>query len=147
MGSHSLLQEFFPTQGSHLGLLHCRRILYHLSHQGRPGGSTVCRCSVTKSCPTLCDPMDSSTPGCSVLHQVSLLKFMSSESVMPSNHLILCHPFSSCLQSFPASGSFLISLLFTSGGPGIGASASVLPMNIQGLFPLGWTAVISLQSK
>ena len=58
-------------------------------------------------------------------------------------------PFSSCLQSFPASGSFPKSQLFTSGGPNIGvsASASVLPMNIQSWFPLGWTVWISLQSK
>ena len=56
-------------------------------------------------------------------------------------------PFSSCFQSFPASGSFLISQLFTSGGQSIGASASVLPMNIQGWFPLGLTGLISLQSK
>ena len=59
-------------------------------------------------------------------------------------------PFSSCLQSFPASGSFLISRLFTSGGQSIGASASasVLPVNIQeDWFPLGLTGWISLQSK
>ena len=58
-------------------------------------------------------------------------------------------PFSSCLQSFPASGSFQISQFFTSGGQSIGvsASASVLPMNIQDWFPLGWTSWISLQSK
>ena len=56
-------------------------------------------------------------------------------------------PFSSYLQSFPASGSFLMSLLFTSGGQGIGASASVLPVNIQDWFPLGLTSLISLQSK
>ena len=58
-------------------------------------------------------------------------------------------PFSSCLQSFPASGSFPMSGLFTSGDQSIGgsASASVLPMNIQGWFPLGWTGLISLQSK
>ena len=58
-------------------------------------------------------------------------------------------PFSSCLQSFPASGSFLMSQFFTSGGQSIGisASASVLPMNIQNWFPLGRTGWISLQSK
>ena len=58
-------------------------------------------------------------------------------------------PFSSSLQSFPASGSFPMSQLFASGGQSIGASASVsvLPMNIQGSFPLGWTGLISLQSK
>ena len=63
----------------------------------------------------------------------TLLKFMYIESVMPSNHLILFCPFSSCLQSFPASGSFLMSQFFSSGGLSIAvsASASVLPMNIQ----------------
>ena len=58
-------------------------------------------------------------------------------------------PFSSCLQSFPASGSFPVSWLFTSGGQSIGTSAlaSVLPMNIQGWFPLGLIGLISLLSK
>ena len=58
-------------------------------------------------------------------------------------------PFSSCLQSFPASGSFPMSQFFASGGQSIGASASasVLPMNIQGLFPLRLTGFISLPSK
>ena len=66
----------------------------------------------------------------------NLLKLIFIESVMPSNHLILCCPFSFYLQSFPASGTFSISQLFASGGQSIGASASVLPMNIQGWFPL-----------
>ena len=59
------------------------------------------------------------------------------------------NPFSSCLQSFPASGSFQMSQLFVSGGQriGVSASVSVLPMNIQDWFPLGWTGWISLQSK
>ena len=58
-------------------------------------------------------------------------------------------PFSSCLQSFPASGSFQMSQFFASGGQSIevSASASVLPMNIQDWFPLGWTGWLSLQSK
>ena len=58
-------------------------------------------------------------------------------------------PFSSCLQSFPASGSFPTSEFFSSGGPstGVSASALVLPMNIQDWFPLGWTGWISLLSK
>ena len=58
-------------------------------------------------------------------------------------------PFSSCLQSFPVSGSFLVSQFFTSGDQSIGvsASASVIPMNIQDWFPLGWTGWIFLQSK
>ena len=58
-------------------------------------------------------------------------------------------PFSSCLQSSPASGSSPVSQFFTSGGQSIGVSAStsILPMNIQDWFPLGWTGWISLQSK
>jgi len=78
----------------------------------------------------------------------SLLKLISLELVMPSNHLILCRPLS-CLQYFPASESFQMSQFFASGGQSIGvaASASVLPMNIQDCFPLGWTGLISLQSK
>ena len=58
-------------------------------------------------------------------------------------------PFSSCPQFFPASGSFPMSQLFTSGGQSIGVSVlpSVLSMNIQDWFPLGWTGWISLQSK
>ena len=56
-------------------------------------------------------------------------------------------PFSSCPQSFPASESFPVSQLFTSGGQSIGASATVLPLNIQGWFPLGLTSLISLLSR
>ena len=78
----------------------------------------------------------------------SLLRFMSTESVMPSNCLVLV-PFSSCPQSFPASGSFPMSQFFASGSQssGASASASVVPVNIQDWFPLGWTGWISLQSK
>ena len=79
----------------------------------------------------------------------SLLKLMSIESLLPPSHLILCIPFSSCLQSFPASDYFPMSWLFASGDQRIGAStsASVHQMNIQDWFPLGWTGWISLQSK
>ena len=66
--------------------------------------------SVSQLCPTLCDPV-----GCVIANSQSLLKLMSVESMMPSNSLILCHPFSSCLQSFPASGSFQMSQFFISG--------------------------------
>ena len=96
--------------------------------------------------------MDCSTPAfLSFTISWSLLKLLSIESVMPSNHLDV-FPFSSCLQSFPASRSFLMSQLFTLGGQSIRASwasvlASVLPVNIQGWFPLGLTGLISLQSK
>ena len=99
---------------------------------------------------------DSETPW-TAAHQASLSitnsqsppKPMSTESVMPSNHLLLCHPLIFPLSPFPASGSFQTSQFFTSGGQGIGVSAStsVLPMNTQDWFPLGWTGWISLQSK
>jgi len=79
----------------------------------------------------------------------SLLKLMSIESVMPSNHLILCPPFLLLLSIFPSIRSLPMSWLFASGGRSIGASASasVLPMNIQGWFPWGLTGLISLLSK
>ena len=76
----------------------------------------------------------------------SLLKLMSIELVIPSNHLILCHPL--LLPSvFPSIGSFPVTQFFASGSQSIGASASVLPTNIQGWFPLGLTGLISLLSK
>ena len=69
--------------------------------------------SVAQLCPTLYHPMDGSTPGfLSIANSWSLLKLMSIESVMLSNHLILCRPISSCLQSFLASGSFQMSQFF-----------------------------------
>ena len=71
---------------------------------------------------------------------------MSTEPVMLTNHLIICQAFSSCPQSFPASGSFPMSQLFTSGSQSTGASVSapVLSMNIQGWLPLGLTGLILL---
>ena len=76
----------------------------------------------------------------------SLLKLMPIELGMPFNHLILYHPL--LLTSiFPALGSFPMSWLFTSGGQSIGDSASVLPMNIHGWFPLVLTGLISMLSK
>ena len=85
----------------------------------------------------------------SIHNSWSLLKLMSIKSVIPSNLSSSVIPFSSCLQSFPASGSFPVSQFFTPGSQSIGASASasVLPMNIQGWFPLGLTGLISLQHK
>ena len=84
-----------------------------------------------------------------ITNSQSLLKLMFIEWVMPSNHPSSIVPFSSLLQSFSASGSFQMSQLFTSGGQSIGVSAStsVLPMNIQDWFSLGWTCWTSLQSK
>ena len=100
-------------------------------------------------CLTLCDPINCSTPAFPVLHYLlSLLRLMSIESVMPSSHLILCFPL--LLPSiFPSI------TIFTSEAAlrirwlkyGASASTSVLPMNIQGWFPLGLTGLISLQSK
>ena len=105
--------------------------------------------SVPESCPTLCSPMD-----------CSRLPYPSSTLGVWSNSCPLscwCHttisfsvfPFSSCLHSFPASGSFQMSQFFASGGQNIGVSAlaSVLPMNIQDWFPLGLTGLISLLFK
>ena len=105
-------------------------------------------CSAAQSCSTLFDSMDCTTPGLPVHHQLqeltqthvsftiswSLLKLMSFESVMPSNHLILCRPLLLPPSVFPASGSFPVSQVFASGGQSLGASASasVLPVNIQG---------------
>ena len=104
-----------------------------------------------------CSVMSNSATPWTAEHQASLSitnsrsppKPMSIESVMPSNHLILCHPFSTCLQSFPASGSFPMSQLFASGGQSIGVSASVsvLPVNTQDWSSLGWTGWIPSQWK
>ena len=92
--------------------------------------------------------MDCSTPGFPVLHHLpSLLKLMSIESVMPSSHVILFHPLLLLPSIFPSLGVFSVSQFFASGGQSIGASASVLPMNILDWFPLGLTGLISLLSK
>ena len=97
---------------------------------------------------SLCDPIISSMPGFLFLTiSQSLLKLMSIESVMPSNHFILCRPLLLLPSVFPSIRSFLMSWLFTSGGQSIKASASVLLMNNQDWFPLGLTGLISLQSK
>ena len=85
----------------------------------------------------------------SITNSQSLLKLMSIELVMPTAISSSVVPFSSCLQSLPASGSFPMSQLFPSGGQstGVSASALVLPMNTQDWSPLAWTGWISLQSK
>ena len=106
--------------------------------------------SVVWSWPTLCDPMGCSMPGLPVHHQ--LLEFTQTRPLSQWCHPTIPSsvvPFFSCLQPFPASGSFPMSQLFTSDGQNIGVSvsASVLPMNIQDWFPSGWTGWIFLQSK
>ena len=102
VGSLSLLQRIFPIQGLNPGLLHCRQILYQLSHKGSPLSPRVCLNSYS-------------------LSQWCYLTILSSPV-----------PFSFYLKSFSASGSFPISQLLTSGGQSIGtsASASILSMNI-----------------
>ena len=104
-------------------------------------------CSVARSYPPLCNPMDCNMPGSSVLHYdlefaqcpLSQWYYLTISSSVT--------PFSSCPQSFPPSGSFPVSRLFESSSQSIRAPAPVLPMNIQGWFPLVLTGLISLLSK
>ena len=96
-----------------------------------------------KLCLTLCDPMNFSRPVFPVLlHCLPELAqthvHCVGDAIQASHPLV---PFSSCLQSFPASGSFPMSGVFASGGQSIEVSVSTLSMNIQGWFPLGETAV------
>ena len=106
-----------------------------------------CRCSVTQSYPTLCDLMDCNAPGFPVLHY--LLEFAQSHLLSP-----WCHS-TSCPLSSPSPAAFNLSQhqgLFQWVSSShqvakVSASASVLPLNIQDWFPLGWTGWISLQSK
>ena len=88
-------------------------------------------------------------PCSSPAHSQSLLKLMSIESVMPSKHLILCHPLLLLLSIFTSIRDFSNESVICIRWPklGISASASVFPMNIQDWFPLGWTGWLSLQSK
>ena len=103
-----------------------------------------------QSCPAPCDPIDCSTQGLPVHHQ--LLGFTQTHVHWFSDAIQPSHPLSSLsshLKSFPESGSFQMTQFFTSGGQriGVSASTSILPMNIQDWFPLGWIGWISLQSK
>ena len=128
----------------------CRSIKYFLINFLVRSNISFSCCSVTQSCLTLCDPIDCSAPASlSFTISQSLLKLMSrvSDAIQTISSSVI--PFSSCLPPFLASGSFPMSQLFASGGQSIGASpsASVLLMNIQGWFPLGWTGWISLLSK
>ena len=94
--------------------------------------------------------MGYSITGSPVLHHLpELAQTHVTELVMPSNHLILCCPLLLLLSIFPSIRAFPMTWLFTSGGQSIGASAStsVLPMNIQGWFPLGLAGLISLLSR
>ena len=106
--------------------------------------------SVTQLCPTLCNPMNCSTPGLPVHHQ--LLESTQTHVHCISDAIQSSQPvvsFSFCPQSFPASGSFQMSQLSASVGQivGVSTSISVLPVNTQDQSPLEWTGWISLQSK
>ena len=129
---HAPLQEIFPTQGLNPGLLNCRQILYRLSHQRSPFNSSVQFSSVAQSCLSLCDPMNRSMPGLPVHHQ--LPEFTQTPVHRVSDAIQPSHPW--LFPSSPAPNpsqhqSLPVSQLFISGGQSIGASASVLPMNIQ----------------
>ena len=107
-------------------------ILLLFSHQVVSSSLRSIDCSITDSAPSLSPRVCSDS---CALSWWCYLTILSSAT-----------PFSFCLQSFPASGSFLMSWLFASGGQRVGAStsSSVLPMTIQGWFPLGLTGLISL---
>ena len=107
---HSLLQRIFLAQGLNPSLLHCRQILYCLSHQGSPHMtfSSVQFSSVTQSCPTLCDRMNRSMPGLPVHHQLPEFTPNSCPSSQWWDPAISSTviPLSSCLLFLPASESF-----------------------------------------
>ena len=128
-----------------VGILFCK-----VKGPGPCHWSLVCCgcCSVTQLYVTLCEPMDSSTLGFCVLHYLPVLAQIHVHWLSYTNHLILCHSLLPLPSIFPSTRIFT-SGLFTSSGQRIGASASasVLPMTIQGWFPLEWTGWISLQSK
>ena len=120
----------------------------YMVFQLHPGEVIRC-CSVAKSCPTLCNPLDCSTPGSSVLHYLSEFAQTYVQWVSDAIHTAHSLSPSSSPLILSQSGSFPVSQLFVSGDQRIGASASasVLPMDIQGWFPLGLTGLISLLSK
>ena len=116
----------------------------------------VCLCHQFSSFQSIsCVHLLETTMGCStpaslsITNSSTLLKLMPIESVMPSNHLILCRPLPFLPSIFPSIRVFQMSQLFVSGGQNIGVSAStsVLPMKTPNWSPLGWTGWISLQSK
>ena len=115
----------FPTDSFWISQFSCSLVSDSLQPHGLQRARPPCLSPTPKACSNSC-------PSCCWCHPTI------SSSVIP---------FFSCLQSFPASGSFPVSQFFTSGGQSIGLSASVLPMNIQDWFPLGWTGWISLLSK
>ena len=110
---------------------------------------TVQFSSVTQLCPTLCDPWTATCQASlSVTNSQRLLKLMSTELVMPSNHLILCCPLVLLPSIFPSIRVWIeMSQFFAPGDQSIGASASAFPTNIQDWFPFRLTSLIFLLSK
>ena len=121
--------------------------MYRMSSLGH---TNVCCCSVTKSCPTLCNSMGCSTPGFPVPHYLPEFAQVNvqctGDTIQPSHPL---SPFAPASNLSMHSGSFPMSWLFTSDGQSTGASASasVIPVNIQGWLPLRLTGLISLLSN
>ena len=135
VGCHFLLQGIFSTQGLNLRLVSCIAEFFTTVPPRKPFPLLQFSSVQLLTCVQIfATPW---TAACqtslSITNSQSLLKLMSIESVMSSNHLILCHPILLPPSIFPASGSFQISQFFTSGGQstGVSASASILPMNIQ----------------
>ena len=137
-GAKSLSLPFSTIYSSHLRSI--------FSPGNRP---IIAFSSVTQSCPTLCNPWTSAhQASLSITNFQSLLKLMSIKSVMPSNHLILCHPLLLLPSIFPNLKAFSSeSVSITWPKYWSLASSLVLLMNIQDRFPLGWTGWICLQSR
>ena len=137
-----VLSEMYVAEQSSMKIL---SIFFSISVPDSCHNSCCC-CSVAQFCPAVCDPMNCSTQ----LPCPSLSPRVCSNSCPLSQWCYLTIYLCSLLllpSFFPASGSFPVSWLFPSGDPSIEASVSVLPMNIQGWFPIGLTGLISLQSK
>ena len=143
-----ILNNNMSTQGNCSGGHHSFRCNWRYT-QNSPVNFALCCCSVAKSCLAVCNPMDWSTPGFSVLHY-----FLESPQTRPLNQWCYLTISSSaarfcfCLQSFPTPRTFPACWLLKSGGQSIGAltSATVLSVNSQDWFPLGLTGLI-LQFK
>ena len=138
----------------HKGIL-CMVIMWFFSSIQTPGGRTRARLLqfslVAHSCPTLCDPMDCSTPGLPVHHQLPELTqthvHWVGDAIQLSHPLSAPSPPAFNLSQHQGVFQWVSSSQQVAKALGVSASASVLPMNIQDWFPLGWTGWISLQSK
>ena len=141
--SRELHKLWMRRKSPSLSILFCKNKPSFWSLTGPLFSLGCCCCSVTKLCSILCNPMNCSMPGLPVLQYFP--EFTQTHAYWVSNAIQLSHPYLFLLlpQSFPESGSFLVSCLFTLHGQSIGssASASVLSVNIQGWFPLRLTGL------